>query len=325
MIQNLPIQQSEISLHLPPALVDLGESAQRAFLEFFTAQIRNKNTRQAYLRNVCRFLDWIESRGATLPDIQAMHIALYIEQLGKPKSARGWGYSAPTVKQHLAALRVFGAFLVIRQIVPTNPAADVRGPKHIVTTGKTPVMAGEDAKALFTSIDISKPSGLRDKALLGVMVYTFARVSAVCALELSDYYQVGRRMMFQFQEKGGRHHVMPAHHTAIEYLDAYIEGLGEKEGPLFRSVNRTRTGFTDRRLDRREALAMVKRRCKAAGLGDRFTNHTFRATGITAYLKNEGQLEHAQYMASHASPRTTKLYDRRAQEASLDEVERIIL
>ena len=100
-----------------------------------------------------------------------------------------------------------------------------------------------DARTLFEAIDTTRVSGLRDRALLGVMVYTFARIGAVVALDL----------------------------------------------------------------------------------GDRFTNHTFRATGITAYLKNEGQLEHAQFMAGHAPPRTTKLYDRRKQEASLDEVERIIL
>lgn len=118
---------------------------------------------------------------------------------------------------------------------------------------------------------------------------------------------------------------MPVHHTLVEYLEAYLAELGEAEGPIFRSINRQRTAFADRRLDRREALAMVKRRCRAAGLGGKFSNHTFRGTGITAYLSNEGQLEHAQYMAGHASPKTTKLYDRREQEATLDEVERIIL
>ena len=110
-----------------------------------------------------------------------------------------------------------------------------------------------------------------------------------------------------------------------EYMDAYLAQLGAEEGPLFRSTTRRGDGYTDRRLQRREAGAMVKRRCRAAGLGDRFSNHTFRATGITAYLENGGQLEHAQFMAAHASPRTTKLYDRREQRASLDEVERIIL
>jgi len=132
-------------------------------------------------------------------------------------------------------------------------------------------------------------------------------------------------MRIRLQEKGGKHHEMPAHHTVVEYLDAYLAGLGEAEGPLFRTINRQRTGYTGNRLNRREALAMVKRRTRAAGLGDRFSNHTFRGTGITAYLSNDGALERAQYMAGHASPRTTKLYDRRDQEATLDEVERIIL
>jgi integrase len=135
--------------------------------------------------------------------------------------------------------------------------------------------------------------------------------------------RAGHRL--RLKEKGGRDHEMPAHHTLVEYLDEYLAVRGDAPGPLFLTINRRRTGYTSRRLQRREALAMVKRRCKAAELGDRFSNHTFRGTGITAYLKNDGQLERAQYMAGHASPRTTKLYDRRDQEATLDEVERIIL
>ena len=108
-------------------------------------------------------------------------------------------------------------------------------------------------------------------------------------------------------------------------MDAYRQRLDVAEGSLFRTVNRQRSGFTENRLNRKEACAMVKRRCKAAGLGDRFSNHTMRATGITAYLSNDGSLDKAQQMAAHASSQTTRLYDRRAQEASLDEVERIIL
>lgn len=306
------------SFLLPPAIADMGDQATRAFVEFFTAQIRNANTRAAYFRNASRFLAWTETRGVPLRGVEAFHVAAYIEELGQT-------FAAASVKQHLAALRMLGSFLVVRQVLPKNPAADVRGPKHVVTVGKTPVLTGADARELFASIRIDDPAGLRDRALLGVMVYTFARVSAVIDLDMPDYYQNGRRMVVRLKEKGGRHHEMPAHHTAIEYLDAYIKALGTEAGPLFRTINRSRDGFTGRRLDRREALAMVKRRCRAAGLGERFTNHTFRATGITAYLKNGGQLEHAQTMAGHASPRTTKLYDRRNQEASLDEVERIIL
>ena len=318
--EHLPAR-TDSSFLLPPAAAGLGSAGEKAFLDFFTAQIRNKNTREAYFRAVCRFLTWLEERETELVAVEAFHVAAFIEWLAQPPQS----YSIPTIKQHLAAIRMLGSFLVVRQVLPSNPALDVRGPKHVVTTGKTPVLEGADARVLFDSLDTTRISGLRDRALMGVMVYTFARIGAVVALDLEDYFQVGRRMMFRFQEKGGRHHEMPAHHTVIEYMDAYLEALGAEEGPLFRSINRQKNGYTERRLDRREALAMVKRRCKAAGLGDRFNNHTFRATGITAYLKNKGQLEHAQFMAGHASPRTTKLYDRRKQEATLDEVERIIL
>lgn len=314
----LALCSEALSSLLPPSIAAMGDDAARAFLDFFTAQIRNPNTRAAYFRNVRRFLAWVDASGLRLETIEPYHVATFIEKIGTR-------YSAPTVKQHLAALRMLGSFLVIRQVLTKNPAADVRGPTHVVTVGKTPVLTGADARSLFDSIEIDTVSGLRDRALLGVMVYTFARVSAVTGLDVPDYYQVGRRMMIRLTEKGGRHHEMPAHHTAIEYLDAYLSRLGADDGPLFRTINRSRNGYTERRIHRREMLAMVKRRCRAAGLGERFSNHTFRATGITAYLKNGGLLEHAQHMAAHASPTTTKLYDRRAQEASLDEVERIIL
>jgi site-specific recombinase XerD len=295
----------------------MGPDASRAFVEFFTAQIRNPNTRHAYFRCVRRFLEFIDGHGVPLDRVEPFHVAAFVERLGER-------FAATSIKQHLAALRMLGAFLVVRQVLPRNPASDVRGPRHVVRVGKTPVLTGADARALFASIDASTPAGLRDRALLGVMVYTFARVSATIGLDTSDYFQAGRRMVLRLREKGGLDHEMPVHHALVEYLDAYLAIAGEPAGqgdrPLFRSLARDRLGFTERRLDRREALAMVKRRCRAAGLGDRFTNHTFRATGITAYLKNGGLLEHAQLMAGHASPRTTKLYDRRSQEASLDEV-----
>ena len=310
---------------MPRSIAELGDGAMKAFVEFFAAQIRNRNTRLAYARAVYRFLDWVEARGLGLGDVEPVHIAAYVEALGQPTAEGGGGFATASVKQHLSALKMLGSFLVIRQILPENPAMLVRSPKLVVRTGKTPVLEGSDARELFNTIPDDTPGGLRDRALLGVMTYTFARISAVLALDIEDYYQVGKRMVFRFHEKGGRHHEMPAHHTLVEYMDAYLAALGRSEGPIFCTINRRRTGFTETRLHRREALAMVKRRCRAAGLGDRFANHSFRATGITTYLKNGGRLEHAQYMAGHASPRTTKLYDRRDQEASLDEIERIVL
>ena len=332
MSKQLPAKQRD-PLLLPVAIADLGLEAQEAFIEFFTAQIRNPNTRAAYLRAVLRFSRWLDEHDLALDGLQPAHVAAYIEPMDKPKDQGGQGLAAATVKQHLAAIRMLCSFLVVRQVLSRNPALEVRGPKLVVRVGKTPVLTSEEARQLFESLDLRTVSGVRDRALMGLMVYTLARISAALSMNVSDYFQVGRKMMIQLHEKGGREHQMPAHHTLIEYMDAYLEalrkscGLEELPGdtPLFRTINRRRTGFTANRLQRGEAWAMVKRRCKAAKLGDRFCNHTFRGTGLTSYLQNGGELKKARDMAAHASMDTTKLYDRTDQETSLDEVERIIL
>jgi len=129
----------------------------------------------------------------------------------------------------------------------------------------------------------------------------------------------------RLHEKGGKDHAVPVHHKAEEYLDAYLAaaGIGGQAGtPLFRTLDRHGRPSTNR-LNRREALAAVKRRARQAGLGERIGCHSFRATGITAYLRNGGTLEHAQAITAHESPRTTKLYDRSGDELSLDEIEKI--
>jgi integrase len=108
-------------------------------------------------------------------------------------------------------------------------------------------------------------------------------------------------------------------------LEAYLAaaGIGGENGsPLFRTLDRSGK-LTERRVYRTDILAMVKRRVREAGLSERVSCHTFRATGITCYLLNGGTLEHAQRIAAHESPTTTKLYDRTSDEISLDEIERI--
>ncbi len=146
-------------------------------------------------------------------------------------------------------------------------------------------------------------------------------------MNVQDYYPDGKRYWLRLHEKGGKFHEVPAHHLAEHYLDEYLAATslgGEPKGPLFRSLDR-RHQLTQRRLHRREALAMVKRRARHAGLPDRISNHAFRASGITAYLLNGGTLEHAQQIAAHSSPKTTKLYDRTNDEITLDEIERILI
>ena len=106
------------------------------------------------------------------------------------------------------------------QVIPTNTATSVRGPTHVVRTGKTPVLQPAEARQLLDTIDTSTLRGLRDRALLAVMVYSFARVSAVVGMRVEDYYQQGKRWWLRLQKKGGKHHAVPVHHKAEAYLDA---------------------------------------------------------------------------------------------------------
>jgi site-specific recombinase XerD len=305
---------------IPPLIVDAGDRASYLFAKFFSAEIENENTQDAYKQAVNQFSWWCEQRGISLQQLTPIHVAAYRKELKEL-------VSKPTVKQHLSALKSLFAFLVAGQALSTNPAAGVKAPKHVVKEGKTPVLTAEQTRQLLDSIKTNTIAGLRDRALIGVMVFSFARVSAVLSMNVEDYFLKGRRSYFHFYEKGGVDHEVAAHHKAEEYMDAYIAaaGIGEqKKTPLFRSINSKRQ-LTERRLDRQRAWAMVKRRIKKSGLAGNYSPHSFRATGITAYLSNGGSLEMAQYIAAHASPRTTKLYDRRTDFDTLDEIEKIII
>ena len=251
--------------------------------------------------------------------IQPLHVAAWIE--GQTRE-----HSAPTVKQQLAAIRHLFDWLVMGQIVPLNPASSVRGPAHSVRKGKTPVLDPAEARTLLDGIDVSTPIGLRDRALIALMVYSFGRIGAALAMKVEDVFVQNRRLWVRLREKGGKRHEMPCHHTLEDYLHAYLDGAGiagDAKGPLFRTIGRGTHQLTRTPLPQANAYAMVRRRALAAGIGTKIGNHSFRATGITAYLKNGGTLENAAAMANHASTRTTQLYDRRHDEISLDEVERI--
>ena len=143
---------------LPAIIADAGEKAGKRFIEFLTTTIRNANTRQAYARAICDFFAWCERHRLALRDIEPVHVAAYIERLTKARSA-------PTVKQHLAAIRMCGDWLTSGGIVEFNPASSVRGPKHVVKQGKTPVLTADEAKHLLASIvrepknDTGTPSG----------------------------------------------------------------------------------------------------------------------------------------------------------------------
>lgn len=306
-----------------PALVKAsGEKAVARFLDYFTATIRNRNTRRAYGRTVGYFLDWCQKNGlASLRDIQPIHISAYIEQLTN-------SHAAPTPKQTLSALRMLFDFLVTGQVIESNPAHAVRGPKHSVRRGKTAVLSADECRILIDSIDISTPKGLRDRALVALMVYSFGRIGAVLEMRVEDVFTLKGRLWVRLHEKGGKEHEMPCHHNLETYLSEYINGCGlrgDPKGYLFRTTGRRRIELTQEPLAQSNAYDMIGKRARAAGIMTKIGNHSFRATGITTYLKNGGTLERAANMANHASTRTTQLYDRRDDDFTLDEIERILI
>lgn len=160
------------------------------------------------------------------------------------------------------------------------------------------------------------------------MTYTFARIGAATSMEVRDLYLQNRRLWVRLHEKGGKQVELPCHHSLEDYLDDYLDAAGLRDtlrAPLFQTIKRGTDRLSGAPLPQANAYAMIQRRAKAAGIGTAVCNHTFRATGITAYLRNGGTLEKAANIANHSSTRTTQLYDRRSDDVSLDEIERILI
>jgi integrase/recombinase XerD len=236
---------------VPSILANAGENAATKFLEFFAARIRNSNTREAYARACSQFLSWSEQHVDDLRLITPMHVAAYIEQHpGSPQ----------TIKQHLAAIKMLFDYLVISQVVPTNPAAPVKGPTYVVKRGKTPVLSVEDTRKLLDSIPTDSLQGLRDRALIGVMLFSFARISAVLGMQVSDFYENGRRRWFRLLEKGGKHHEVPVHHKAQDYLTEYLDKAGFRpNAPLFQTLVKFQQRYvkSHRRSLQRQAICLA--------------------------------------------------------------------
>jgi integrase/recombinase XerD len=317
-MRNLAIARVESSSL--PSIFTARPEARTRLRDFFSSHIRNPNTRRAYREAVRQFSAFCAEHDIKdLAQVEPVHVAAFVETQLKTQSK-------PTVKLRLAALRMLFDWMVVGQVIPTNPAHAVRGPKHSQRKGKTPVLNVDEARTLLDAIDISSLPGLRDRALIALMVYTFARVGAAISMKVEDFFVQGRRGWVRLREKGGKDHEMPTHHNLDRYLEEYIAAVGiaeDRKSPLFRTTRGRSGELTANPLLQSDVWRMIRRRALVAGIKTEIGCHTFRATGITAYLKNGGKLEIAQLMAAHESSRTTGLYDRRDDEVSLDEVERI--
>jgi integrase/recombinase XerD len=316
---------------LPALIEQAGGAARFAWDEFFYAEHHNPHTQKAYMAAVKRFLAWAEGQGVELPAITPGMLGQYLAGLGGSPAKRNL---------HLSALRGFFDRLVNRHVVILNPAASVKGVKEQVLEGKTPEITIEQARTLLASITLSRMVktkegtvevpllvGLRDRAILATLAYTACRAGAVAKLRLQDFQSDGTQYVLRFQEKGGKSREIPVRHDLEGNIRAYVEAAGiagdAKERPLFRSTLRRTKQLTGNALTSKAICELVKRRLKDAGLPLRLSPHSFRVATITDLLTQGVPLEDVQYLAGHAEPRTTGLYDRRQKKVTRNIVERI--
>ena len=159
-------------------------------------------------------------------------------------------------------------WLVLGQIVQPNPASAVRGPKHVVKTGKTPVLEGDEWRKLLASIPTTTLRDLRDRALIATLTYSFARISAALKMKVEDLRPRGAGWTVRLHEKGGKEHAMPCHHALAEALRAYIDAAGiaeDRKGFLFRtSRGHNAAVLSEQPMTQSDAWRMIRRRAVAA-------------------------------------------------------------
>jgi len=303
---------------LPVLINKAGESARFAWEEFFYGRLRNPGTRRAYRLAVERFLNWSAQQGFELINIAPGNVGRYLD---------GLAVSPATKKLHLSALRHFFDEMVLRHATFLNPAASVRADRLQAIEGKTPEITVKQARHLLASIDTSHVVGLRDRAIIGVLIYTAARVGAVARLRRGDFYDAGDQHCFRFTEKGTKHRQIPVRHdlrgSIMDYLSAGGLEYSDKATPLFRTTVRRTKALTTSGMTAGDMARMVKRRLRDADLPPLLSPHSFRVATITDLLSHGVPLEDVQLLAGHADPRTTRLYDRRRRRVTRNIVERI--
>ncbi|WP_425399955.1 tyrosine-type recombinase/integrase [Aeoliella sp.] len=330
LMNELPSNQSDApaSVHVvgqiegkypPPDLIASESGAARfAWEEFVYGRIRNLGTRRAYCHAVERFLTWCQSRSVRLVCIAPAHVGRYLDE--QP-------YAAATKKLHLSAIRHFFDELVLRHVVILNPAASVRGERLQAVEGKTPEISAKQCRTLLASINVSHVVGLRDRAIIAILIYTAARVGAVSRLRRRDFYDLGDQFCLRMTEKGTKHREIPVRHELRGFLLAYLKAgcleYSDKSSSLFRTTTRRTKHLTLNRMTADDMGRMVKRRLRDAGLSEEFSPHSFRVATITDLLMQCVPMEEVQFLAGHSDPRTTRLYDRRQRQVTRNIVERI--
>jgi len=287
-------------------------------LESFAARLPNANTRVAYLTSLETFVRWCELNDlCDLTLVRPLHISAYLAHL------EAQGRAILTRKLALAALKRFFGVLCELGEMEHNPVASVSGPRLRRTKGITRALSDDEREAFLAVIPTGTLQGLRDRALFLMLFHTFARISAVLRVTREAVERRGARHWVRFLEKGAREHEVPLHHRLDEALFAYLSAAGIETGPVFRPINGPSGRLLPRHLTRGTAFLLAQRYAAKAGIDGNVGCHSFRASAITTYLKKGGTLDQAQKIAGHASPGTTKLYDRTEDAVTIGEIERL--
>lgn len=314
--QTLVVPRSDDDL--PELIAQAGSAGQFAWEEFIYGKIRNPHTRAAYERAIRRFLIHCAALHKQLPTVSPRDVGSYLD---------AQDYAPATKKLHLSAIRHFFDILVTRHVVMLNPAHSVRGERLQVVEGKTPEITIPQARRLMKSLNTGHVIGLRDRAIIAIMIYTAARVGAVATLRCGDFYDLGDQFCLRFAEKGGKSREIPVRHDLQRFIRDYLSAGrledADKSQPLFRTTIRRTKQLTQNPMTAGDMSRMVKRRMRDAGLPSRLSPHSFRVTTITDLLSQGVPLEDVQNLAGHADPRTTRLYDRRRRKVTRNIVERI--
>ena len=212
-----------------------------------------------------------------------------------------------------------------RHAVALNPFSSVRGQKYAVGDGKTLELTIQQARALLGSLDLSRVVGPRDRAVLGVLTYTGARVGPLARLRCRDLQKQETQRVLRFAEKAGKQRELPVRLDLDEWIAAYLEAdridLDQKPAPLFLAAARWGLGLADRAMTAHGVRRMLKRRLKGAGLPEIICPHSFRVMEVTYLLAQNVPMEDVQYLAGHSNPSTTQLYDRRRRQVTRNIVE----
>lgn len=270
------------------------------------ANFTSRRTRDTYRRSIAGFVAAMEIRDESeWKKIKPAHAIAWREAM---KQA---GKSKRTIHTRMSALSSLFKHLCEKQVVSENPVRDVKRPKVATDQVASVVLTRKQALRLLEAPPKETVMGLRDRAILATFFYTGARIESVCRLKVKDFFEDGGYMVLEFSVKGGRTKrvaINQEHQAAIRrYLAASGNGC-DKEAHLFGHVkHRNQNGG----LKQRYVRDLLQKYARQAGLSEKITPHSARATFITEALNAGVPIEQVQDTVDHKNITTTKMYDKR--------------